>query len=309
MSQQITNNHNLPEEVYRAIVKDRYTVEEELPSDYSATTLIAPIQQTILKRRYPDKLRVFDAIDMFWSFMWSIAHSVLEEAWHEGIGSRVEERLYANVGDKVLSGKLDCYANGMVRDYKTTKVYKVTKGDYEEWEKQLNVYAYLCRHNGYPVTELKVIAIIFNWSANETYKKGYPKCPIVEIPLTLWSDKEQDKFVMERIAALEDAKTRIDHTLPACSKREMWQDLKDYAVMKDGGTRALKCFDNEEEARAYRQLLNTKNKTHEYDVVARYTGRKRCYEYCPASTVCIQHKELMKEEGNGESNTEGDLLF
>lgn len=305
---QITNKHKLPAEVYNAIVKDRYTNQEELPSDYSATRLIAPIQQTILTNRHQDKLKVFDAMDMFWSFMGSIAHTVLEEAWHESMGSKVEERLYVEVEGKTLSGKIDCYHNGEIRDYKTTKVYKVMKGDYAEWEKQLNIYAYLCRKNGFPVHKLNVIAILFNWQEGETYKQGYPDCPIVTIPLRLWSEEEQDHYITERIQWLELAENMDDESLPQCSDREMWCDIRDYAVMKDGGKRAVKCFDNFEDAREYRQLMNSKNKTHEYDVVTRKTDRTRCKKWCAAATVCHQNQRLLAEEGHGEVQSEG-LIF
>ena len=129
-----TNKHGLPEEVVRAIMKDRYTDPDEEPSDFSATTLVAPIQQTILKRRYPDQHIIRDVVDYFWAFIGSIAHSVLEEAWHESIGSIVEKRLYIEVAGKSVSGKMDCYHNGEIRDYKSTKSYKIMKCFYRDWE-------------------------------------------------------------------------------------------------------------------------------------------------------------------------------
>jgi len=81
------------------------------------------------------------------------------------------------------------------------------------------------------------------------------------------------------------------------------------SVLQASQERISKVFDNFEDARAYRQLMNTRGHTHEYDVVTRYMGRKRCYEYCPASTICNQHQQLMREEGRyGEVKSE-DLLF
>lgn len=300
----ITNKFKLPQEVYNAIVKDRYSSEDDLPCDYSATTLIAPIRQTMLIKRHQDELKVFDVVDMFWSFMGSIAHTVLEEAWHGETGTRVEERLYDEVLGTKISGKLDCYANGEIRDYKTTKVYKIQKADYTEWEKQLNIYAYLCRRNGFEVTNLRIIAILFDWKEGDTYKENYPSCPIVEIHLPLWTEAEQKAFVDDRIMRLQEAEKLSDDELPLCTDKEMWCDIKDYAVMKDGGKRAVKCFDNFEQAREYRQLMNTKNKSCDYDVVVRKTDRTRCLKYCSAATVCKQHEELLRLEKKG--NDDGD---
>lgn len=133
-----TNTNNLPQEIVNAIIKDRYIDENEEPSDYSATTLISPVQQTILKKRYPDNHIIRDVTDYYWAFIGSIAHTVLEEAWRESMGSIVERRIYAEVDNTTISGKIDCYHNGEIRDYKSTKAYKIIKGDYSDWEKQLN---------------------------------------------------------------------------------------------------------------------------------------------------------------------------
>jgi hypothetical protein len=296
--EKITNRHNIPEEVFRAIVKDRYTNTEELPSDYSATGITSPIQITVLKQRHADNLRVFDVTDFFWSFMGSIAHSVLEEAWHESIGSKVEERLYVKVLGKVLSGKIDCYHSGEIRDYKTTKAYKIVKGDYLEWEKQLNIYAYICRINNRPVTKLSVTALIFDWKERETYKKEYPQCPIVQIPIRMWEDNEQELYVKSRIRDIEASKELTDEHLPQCSEREMWQDVKDYAIFKQDATRATKVFDTEEEAVDHlRGMRDASNKGFEYRVIKRMTERTRCLKYCPVANICQQNKRLLELEG------------
>lgn len=61
----VTNKYNLPDEVCRAIMKDRYTAEEDEEFDFSASTLVAPVQQTVLKHRHKDSLVVRDVTDYF----------------------------------------------------------------------------------------------------------------------------------------------------------------------------------------------------------------------------------------------------
>ncbi len=284
-----TNKYNLPQEIVNAIMKDRYTDLSEEPSDYSATTLISPIQHTILKRRYPKDHIVRDVIDNYWAFIGSIAHAVLEEAWHESIGSVVEKRLYVDVLGKSISGKMDCYHDGEIRDYKSTKAYKLIRGDCSSWEKQLNIYAYLCRKNGYSVNRLRVFAFILDWKEGEIVRqKGYPECPIIEIPLRLWSEEAQEAYIKGRVQELQYADLVHDQKLAECfpcSNRDMWQDIKDYCVKKKDSDRATKVFDSMEEAEEY---YKSKDKNI-FECVTRYTQKTRCLKYCPVSHLCKQN--------------------
>jgi hypothetical protein len=302
-----TNKHKLKPEVVAAIMKDRYTEEDEESFDESASTLVAPTQQVTLKRQFKGtgKLRIFDVVDSFWSFMGSIAHKVLEEAWHASMsaaGSISEKRLYQKILGIMLSGKSDLYAKPEIRDYKTCKVYKIQKGDYIDWYAQLNVYAWLTRMNGHVVESLRIITLIFDWKKGEVYKKNYPECPVVEIPVPLWTIEEQRAYVTERVTRLLDAKDLTPQQLYEqypCSKHEMWENVKDYTVMKAGVKKAHRVFDNAIEQVAYynekRETLTDEEKA-DYTLVTRYSPRRRCLDHCEASTVCIQNRELLKAE-------------
>lgn len=299
MNQEYTNKHNLPQEIVRAITKDRYTDDNDKPFDYSASSLIAPIRQTILKRRHKDNLIIPDVMDLFFQFKGSVGHQVLEDAWHESMGSKVEERLYAPIQGRTISGKFDCYQEGEVRDYKFSKVYKYMKGDFQDWEKQLNVYAWLLKSNGHEVKQLTVWMFLEDFKKNETYKKGYPEVPIVKVPLRLWTEREQYDYISTRTKILVHNEGFTDEGLIECTDHEMWRDVKDWTVMKEGSTRASKCFNSEEEALTY------KLKSGEV-LVKRMTKRTRCFDYCPVSHICSQHQRLCKEEGVeiGEQPTE-----
>jgi hypothetical protein len=298
-----TNKHNLPPEVVSALLKDRYTTEGEAPSDFSASRLVAPVQQTILEKRYPEKLKVRDVIDDYWAFLGSIAHQVLEESWHASMGGIVEERLYMEVLGKTLSGKMDRYLEPEIRDYKTTKVYKIMKGDYEEWEKGQNIYAQLCREKGWKVESIKIIVLLTDWKKGEMYKKNYPQAPILEIPLRVWSEKEAIAYINHRAESLISGETLTDENLLEqypCSSKEMWEDLKDYAVVKNEwveGDRATKSAATEEEAIQY---LGEKGWHATHQVIKRMTPRTRCNDWCDAAPVCLQYKKYKGEDENAE---------
>jgi hypothetical protein len=298
MDYPVTNKYNLPDEICTAIMKDRYTAEDDEEFDFSASTLVAPTQQTVLKNKYRDSLIVRDVTDYFWAFLGSIAHTVLEEAWKEKANSFVERRIYTEIEGKTVSGKLDCYADNQIRDYKSTKSYKIMKGDYKEWEEQLNVYAFLCRENEIEVSSLMIYALIFDWKKHEKHKAGYPDCPIVKIPLRLWPYDEQKSFVSNKVSELIQGYSLDDESLSEafpCSEREMWSDVRDYAVIKQGAARATKVFDNEEDAVEYLEKMKSKE---DYTVEKRMSARTRCLDFCPVSHVCIQNRKLSGLSGS-----------
>jgi len=310
MKTTVTNKYGLPQEVVNAILKDRYTADDDEEYDYSVTTIVAPIQQTILARKNKNNLVVRDVTDFFWSFLGSIAHQVLEEGWHQSLNSIVEKRLYIDVLGLRISGKFDCYGNEEIRDYKSTKVYKVTKGDYEDWEKQLNVYAYFCEENGYPVKAIRIIALLFDWKEHEGYKKDYPPAPIQVIKIPFWRKERQRKYIESRVKKLLRASEMDDltlaHTYP-CSKKEMWQNVKNVSIKKKGNKVATRSFKTEKEAQA---VFNESYKEKKgYEVITNYSPRKRCFKFCPVANHCPQHKQLCIEEGVLPEEKEEPTIF
>lgn len=79
----IQNRHRLPGAIVRAVTADPYKSgkPENVPPEryYTTTTLINPIQQTILRRRHADEITE-DAADLIWSLLGSVGHGILERA-------------------------------------------------------------------------------------------------------------------------------------------------------------------------------------------------------------------------------------
>ena len=116
----ITNNHNLPEPVYKALTTNNYSRGK---SDLSVTQLIDSPRVRILKQRHAEEITE-DASEMLWSVWGTAVHTMFEQ--HEPDG-HIVERLYATVGDWVISGAIDLQrseADGSVTilDYKCTSV-------------------------------------------------------------------------------------------------------------------------------------------------------------------------------------------
>ena len=286
----------LPQELIAAIETDHYTDPTDKPSDYSATKLISPIQKTELARRYKDtdKLIESDVLDRFPAWVGSIIHNSIQDAWKKSMGSIVEERFYMTFMDKVVSGKVDCLSGNTIIDWKTCRVYKVLKGDTEDWEKQANIYALLAENSGYEVKDLRIYAIILDLTKNESYKQDMPKKPVVMFKLNRWTNEEIKQYIKQRVIWLEEAKKLTDEQLAEefpCSRKEQWSGIQDYAVVpkKEGYSRATKVFKEYEGIEAAEQwLLESKHTDETHEVITRYKKRTRCLEYCECKNICKQ---------------------
>jgi hypothetical protein len=298
-----TNKHKIPIEVVAAILKDRYTTEGEESSDYSASTLVQPIQKTVIERRNKwdgkdpkeHKLKIFDVMDDFFSFMGSVAHQVLEDAWHTNMGGIVEKRLYMEVpGGEILSGKMDRFVDGLIKDFKNTKVYKIMKGDYTDWATQQNVYAHLCRKNGWEVSQIQIIALLGDWKQGEMFKNNYPDCAIQVIPIRVWSDEEAQDWIDNRVRNIQIASELDDQLLAKqypCSNEERWKNYQGTAVMKKGGKKAsfLSKLGQKEDLAACKAYWKEKNLVLDtYEIQIRWSEPKRCLNWCAAATLCQQ---------------------
>jgi hypothetical protein len=218
----------------------------------------------------------------------SIAHSLLEE--HGSEDSLVEERFYAEVLGKKISGGIDHIKNGIITDYKVTACWKIQKGNFKEWTEQLNSYCFLCEENGATIDSIRIIAILRDWSAPDGYKPDYPKAPIVIIDIPKWQSCEQAAFIWSRVAALKNNELLEDDKLQECTNEEMWASEPKWACMKKDAKRATRVFDKE--STAYDFCLDNN-----LQLIERKGERRRCNKYCQASSVCCQHKAYLKERG------------
>jgi hypothetical protein len=296
----LSNRFDLPEEIVKALTRNRYIADEDnKKTDYSVTSLYAPAQQVILKKRYPEEENG-DVIDNVWAMFGSIAHSLLEE--HGSDEAITENRFYMDVLGKTISGQADHIKDGCLTDYKTTSAYKVQKGEVSEWEKQLNCYKYLAEHNGYAINTIRIIAIIRDWSESDAIQgNGYPKSPIMIIPINVWPTNETKEYIQHRVQWLIKSEALEDKDLPECLDSEMWATPTKWAVYKTlDSKRASRVFDTEQEAIDF----NTTG-----HVIERKGERRRCLKYCNVNMKCAQFAKYMEERnGNGPQSPEGTLF-
>ncbi len=285
----ITNYNKIPKPIERAIRQNWYS-GANAEHFCSVTDLIKPTKLFVLERRHQDEL-TREASDLIWSLMGSAMHKVLEAS--ETGESLNEERLFATVSDKTISGGVDLYENGIISDFKFTSVWSyIYASGKKEWEEQLNCYAYLYQQAGFDVKKLQIIAVFRDWSAAKSkYEKNYPR-QIEIIPIRGWSMDRCENFIRERLAKIDLAMRLPNDAIKACKQRERWQDDDVYAVMKHGNKRAVKLCTSQEQAEAFMSTNNDRDKLY---LKIRTGEPKRCENYCAVNHYCHYYRQLHPE--------------
>lgn len=291
----ITNRHNLPETIINVLHRPAYSKGD---AHLSVTELINSPRIVQLRKAHWNDIEE-DAADMIWSLFGSALHNILQHG--KASNHIVEKRLFHEVDGWRVSGALDLMVldkNGVsIFDYKCTSVWSVM-ADKVEWQRQLNVYAWLVeKTTEHKVNSLQIVAILRDWSAREaSVKDGYPQAPIVVIDVPLWSIDVREDYVRKRItqhnAALFAAET--GEQLPECSKEDCWEKPTEFAVKKKGNKRATAVFLSKDEAEKKQQDLGDS-----YELEVRPGERTRCERFCSVSKWCNQFHQY--KEGKNES--------
>jgi len=270
----ITNVHGLPQSIVAAVTADPYVGG----GDISVTKLIDAPQIRTLMAQHKDKITT-DVSERIWSLLGQAVHTILERAALRQEGMVAEDRLYAEVAGWQLSGQFDVMQmdTGVLSDYKVTTVYKLQNID--GWTQQLNVLRWLAHKNGIAVTSLEIIAILRDWKKGEAERKpdSYPQTPIVRVEIPLWSLEDAEEYILDRVQLHQYAQQggRVD-----CTDEERWYTGTQFALMKEGGKRAVKLFDE-----------RPTDIPEGHHVEERPGEHRRCASYCEVRHFCRQAQE------------------
>ena len=291
---QLTNKFDLPETFINVINRPTYSKGN---SEISVTEILNSPRIVQLKRRHWNELEQ-DASEMVWQLFGSAVHQILEHGKSDH--HIVEECIFLNFEGWRLSGAMDLqevYEDGIViNDYKVTGAWTVMQ-EKLDWFLQLNMYAWMVeKAKGINVKEANIIAIVRDWKRREAEtKSGYPKAPIVTLPIELLPFEEREAMVRKRLAMHAEAQmdAEIDAELIECSPEEMWEKQTSYALRKEGNVRAKSVHDSEEAAqKALEGLKDSKG----YFIEVRPGERTRCESFCQVSGFCSQYQTYLKEK-------------
>lgn len=286
----ITNKLGLPE----AFVQMAQSDYKPTPKRYSATALLKGVREVVLERRHGDEIET-DVSDMIWALFGQAVHSILEKQT-EGATEFKETYVEMPVGDCKVSGRFDLYdaATETITDYKTCSVWKVIHKDFEDWQKQLLIYASIMNYNGFPVKHGQIVAMMKDHSKSKAkFDSTYPQFPVMQINFNYSGvDFERtNEFIQTRIGEIREAETLSDDELPVCTLEERFNDGDKYAVMKKGRKTALRVLSSREEAEQWMQDNGGDS------IQFRPGEDKKCKDYCSACQFCNYYREHVKGAG------------
>ena len=285
----LTNKMNLPLAIKRAVENDPY---DPSGSDISTTRLIAPPLIRYLEVKHKDEIEE-DVADRIWALLGSSVHHVIERAKIEN--DLAEIRLFYKDDDITngwtLSGQFDYITSeGDLIDFKTTSAWSALdalQNGKDEWEGQLNILHFLAKHNpdkvNIKINKLYIVAILRDWSKLQASKSdNYPQAQVVQIPIRLWSNEEQEHFIRERIRLHQQADIKEPDI---CSPKERWRKEDSFAVMKDGRKSALRVLPTLEKAKQY--LTENNMQEGKGCLIVHRAGKDvRCADYCRVNKWC-----------------------
>lgn len=281
----ITNQLGLPK-AFEEIAKSDFPLDAKT---YRVTSLLKGIRETILEKRHADEIKQ-DVSDMIWLVFGTAVHKILESQ-QEGDYEIKETRISIPFGDYILSGQFDLYdaEAKKITDYKTCSVWKIIYGNFDDWKRQLLIYAYMLRKIGFEVDSGEIVAIMKDHSKRDAkVKADYPKLPVQVVKFNFTeSDFNTIEIWLElEFEGLKDFESVPDDELPICSPEERYNSGDKYAVMKKGRKTAMRVLDSKEEAEKWMK----DNGGDHIDV--RSGEDKKCLDYCAACEFCSYYKSL-----------------
>ena len=284
----LTNNYGIPQTFINVLERPTYSKGK---AHLSATQLLNSPKIVALTRKFEDEIEQ-DASEMVWSVVGSAIHNFLEQGKDEH--HIVEQRIHVEHDGWHVTGAIDLQEitpQGInVKDYKFTSVW-AAMNEKPEWENQLNIYAWLVEKvKQVPVQSVTIVAMLRDWSRRDREKEGYPKAPILEIPMRLWPMEEREAYVTKRISlhsACEFA-METEGDLPNCTPEEMWEKPTVWAVRKKGNVRAKALYESEALATAALEQFGK-----DFEIEVREGERTRCANFCPVSQYCQQYRDYL----------------
>lgn len=267
------------------------------------TEIIGPAFYNYLRKTKDYKV---DAADNIFSLFGRAVHSILE-ASETDKNNIVEKRFFKSydIGGKLykLGGKIDLYEGErqQLSDFKVTSIHKINEALSgrlpDEWKWQLNILRLLMKHDsGIDVKSLSITGIARDWRESERHTY-VARSPISAIHIPILNGDDVERYIVER---LTDHVTIVDRlsSVSECSQEERWERPASFAAMKEGGKRAIKLFETNEQANEWLEKQTDKDMI---KLTARPGRRTRCERYCPVNMSCPGYiKYITKAEDKHE---------
>ena len=322
-----TNKNNISPFLAVWLAMNEYR-QETRPNVISATTLIRPLRQVVLARKYKDLSKQADIADLVNSRMGTALHDSIEKTWSQEpailknllgqfgipaamldkikiqepienikeddipiwVEQRHEKEVTAKSGNKyIISGQFDAVVSWRVFDNKSTSVWTHIYGSNDKkYAEQGSIYRWLVPHM--IKDDLMQIEHIFtDWSGVKAMQdKQYPQSRILSKTLPLLSYVDTEKMIQDKIDKIDYYLEQVDSALPLCTDEELWREKDIYKYYKDPSKTSRSTANFGTEAEANFRLSADGNS----GIVIKHPGGVKACKYCSVQNVCEQYKQL-----------------
>ena len=309
------------------LLHDTYDYQVD-PSAISATTLMKPARQVILRSRINPELVSTDLSEFIARTLGHSIHDSIERAWSspegrsnalklmgypedviskvkvnptdeeihadpEIIAVYIEQRISTPRKGKRLHGKYDMVAEGIINDFKSTSAWAWAKGTRDEdFIEQMSIYRWIDAQQEIPkITEdFGQINFIFTDWAKGIAKTtpGYPQKRVETKQLKLMSLADTEKFIDNKIDVLLKFGNQPEKVLPHCTKEELWMSDPQFRYYAD----PVKAKDpNAKSTKNFDDLGSAK--LHQSSkggagVIITVPGKPKRCEFCDVFSLCSQ---------------------
>lgn len=280
----ITNINKLPQQFIDFVKKD-YEYKDKR---YSVTTVLKGTKEILLQRRHNNEIEQ-DISDMIFLIFGTAAHMVLEQS-NEAKDELKETKIEVQMPNGyTLSGQQDLYSESLrrVTDFKTGTVYKVIYNDWDDYRKQLLIYAYMFRTLGLPCDNGEIIMMLKDHSKSKAkIDSSYPQLPtyVKHFDFTEEEFKQIEQDLIYKFEQIEMCEKLTDDEISECTPEQRWAEPTKYALMKKGRKTAIKLYDNKFDA-------DTACDSDDLYVEERLGTDKKCTQYCTCCQFCNYYKE------------------
>ncbi|MCW6831690.1 hypothetical protein [Salmonella enterica] len=319
----ITNEHDVSLALAVWLLYDEYDYVDN-PKYLSATTLLKPLKQIVMKHRVDFSNESIDVMDFAQASMGTGLHDSIEKAWKLGHKSAlkklgypdrvvnavvinptkedfdknpdlipvyIERRGTKNLRGWLIGGKFDIVTEGLLQDFKSTSTYSWVAGSRDDEHKmQGSIYRWI--HDDVITEDVIRINYIFTdfvkyMAANNP---KYPARRIMHKDIPLLSYERTEAWLNEKLQLIEKYWDAPESEIPECTDEELWRTEPQFKYFSDPtkvdvpGARSTKNFDDMISARKFMAEKGGKG------AIKVVEGQvKRC-EYCAVAPICKQRE-------------------
>lgn len=320
----VTNTADISLALAVWLLHDEYDYNND-PNYVSATALMKPLRHLVLPSRVPQEERVMDVSDKIAIALGHSLHDSIEKAWTVGaarslrlmgypedviekihinpsddevrasnsiIPVYLEQREHRSINGKVIGGKFDMVAEGILQDTKSTSAWAwVHDRNDESYQLQMSIYRWIDagRTLRRVTEEYGQINFIFtDWSRAMVKTPNYPQQRVEKKIIPLLSLEDTEAWIVSKLALVDKHMGTPEPLLPRCTESELWLSEPKHKYYSDPAKttgRSTRNFDSLAEANAFK---TDKGK----GVVLTVPGEPKRCAYCDAFTVCTQKDEF-----------------